>query len=370
MRLLQISASNVWRGHEQQIVYYYDEFNDKIDHQVLLCTPHTRLAEIAKEKGYNYHTLEFTSEYDLKWIKKIKEIVKKEKIDLILIHNSTAHTLCVMADLIFRLGVPMVFFRTLIKRVDTNPFRKWKYNYKNLRKVICVSEAVREALLPAIKDHSRLPIVGSATNLEEFHIRHKRGVLQKELGLDEDTLIIANISAFVGFKDHITFVNTAEILKPQLPKAKFVLIGVGELMDEIKALAKEKGLENDIIFLGFRKDIPEIFPDFDIFLFTSKLEPTGGVLLEAYASHVPVVAAKAGGVPEVIVDNKTGLLCEKENPEAFANAVLKLVNNPELKQDFVKNGYEYLLENFTKEVIAQKMLNELQDVYNKYSKKK
>lgn len=370
MRLLQISASNVWRGHEQQIVYYYDEFENKIEHQVLLCTPHTRLAEIAQEKNYNYHTLEFTSEYDMKWMRKIKEIVKKEKIDLILIHNSTAHTLCVLADLIFGLNAPMVFFRTLIKKVDTNPFRKWKYNYKNLRKVVCVSEAVREVLLPAIKDHSRLPIVGSATNLEEFHIRQKRGVLQKELGLDDDTLVIANISAFVGFKDHVTFVNAAEIIKPQIKKVKFVLIGVGELQDEIKQLAKDKGLENDIIFLGFRKDIPEIFPDFDIFMFTSKLEPTGGVLLEAYASHVPVIAAKAGGVPEVIVENETGLLCEKENPQAFADAVMKLVNNPELKKSLVEKGYNYLLENFTKEVIAEKMLHVLQDVHDKYSKKK
>lgn len=370
MRLLQISASNVWRGHEQQIVYYYDEFNDKIEHQVLLCTPHTRLGEIAKEKGYNYHTLEFTSEYDKAWMRKIRDIVRDEKIDIILIHNSTAHTLCVMASLFYGVKVPMVFFRTLIKRVDTNFFRKWKYNYKGLRKIVCVSEAVRQSLLPAIKDHSRLSIVGSATNLDEFRIRHKRGVLQKELGISDDTLVIANISAFVGFKDHVTFVNTAEILRKQINNVKFVLIGVGELQDEIRALAKEKGLENDIIFLGFRKDIPEIFPDFDIFLFTSKLEPTGGVLLEAYASNVPVIAAKAGGVPEVVVDGETGLLCEKENPQAFADAVMQLVNDKPLREKLAENGYEHLLKNFTKEVIAAQMLKELQEVYDKYGKKK
>ncbi len=368
MRLLQITASNVWRGHEQQIVYYYDEFNDKIEHQVLLCTPGTRLSEIAAEKGYNYHTLPFTSEYDFKWMKKISQIIKDEKIDIILIHNSTAHTLCVLSSLIYGWKTPMIFFRTLIKRVDTNFFRKWKYNYKHLKKVVCVSEAVREALLPAIKDPSRLPIVGSATDLEEFHIRHKRGVLQKELGLSDDTLVIANISAFVGFKDHITFVNTAEILKPQLPNAKFVLIGIGELQDEIKALAKEKGLENDVIFLGFRKDIPEIFPDFDIFLFTSKLEPTGGVLLEAYASNVPVVAARAGGVPEVVIDGETGLLSEKENPQSFADNVMKLVNDAALKERLVRNGYNHLINNFTKEVIAEKMLAELQEVLDRKKK--
>jgi glycosyltransferase involved in cell wall biosynthesis len=205
--------------------------------------------------------------------------------------------------------------------------------------------------------------VGSATNLDEFSIRSKRGILQKELGIDNNTKIIANISAFVGFKDHVTFINTAAILKHSLQDVKFVLIGKGELEDEIKEMATAKGLANDVVFLGFRTDIPEIFPDFDIFLFTSKLEPTGGVLLEAYASHVPVVAAKAGGVPEVVIDGKTGILCEKENAQAFADAVMQLVNNPAIKERMINDGYKYLVENFTKEVIAEKMLNELKKVY-------
>ena len=362
MRLLQITASNVWRGHEQQIVYYYDEFNDQIEHQVLLCTPNTRLSEIAAERNYNFQTLEFKSEYDLKWMKKISQIIKDEKIDVILIHNSTAHTLCVMSSLIYGWKTPMVFFRTLIKKVDTNFFRKWKYNYKGLKKIVCVSEAVRSVLLSAIKDHSRLSIVGSATDLFEFQKTQKTGILHRELGWDTDTIIIGNIAAFVPFKDHITFVNTAEILASKLPNCKFVLIGKGELEQEIKDYVAQKGLTGRFAFLGFRKDVPELFPEFDLFLFTSKLEPTGGVLLEANACKVPVVATRAGGIPEVIVENKTGLLCEKENASDFAEAAIKILSNPSLRNELVENGYEHLKANFTKEVIAKQMLAELNAV--------
>jgi glycosyltransferase involved in cell wall biosynthesis len=362
MRLLQITASNVWRGHEQQIVYYYDEFNYQIEHQVLLCTPNNRLSEIAAEKNYNFQTLPFKSEYDLNWMKKINQIIREEKIDIILIHNSTAHTLCVLSSLIYSWKTPMVFFRTLIKKVDTNFFRKWKYNYKGLKKIVCVSEAVKSVLLSAINDHSRLSIVGSATNLSEFNNTQKKGILHKELGLNNETKIIANISAFVPFKDHVTFVNTAEILSKKVVNCKFILIGKGELEQEIKDYVNSKGLTDTILFLGFRKDIPDIFPEFDIFLFTSKLEPTGGVLLEAYASKIPIIATRAGGIPEVILENKTGLLCEKENPDEFANAVLKIFADDNLRKDLIENGYQYLKENFTKEVIAKKMLQELQDV--------
>ncbi|QFZ53394.1 glycosyltransferase family 4 protein [Oceanihabitans sp. IOP_32] len=366
MRLLQITASNVWRGHEQQIVYYYEAFNAKIEHQVLICPSETKLAEVANHKNFNVHSLPLKSQYSLSWIKKIKRVVKDEKIDLILIHSSRAHTLCVLASKLSYKKTPLVFFRTLIKDISGKPLSIWKYNYKYLVKLICVSQAVVEALKPSIKDPSRFAIVGSATDLSVFKNTKKTYKLHKELELPEDTILIANISAFVKFKDHYTFVKTAKILKDKIPNAKFLLIGTGNLQDEILTFVKEENLEDTVLFLGFREDIPEIFPDFDIFLFTSKLEPTGGVLLEAYASHVPIVATNAGGIPEVVVHNKTGFLCEKENPEAFAQAVLKLLEDDTLKDAFIKNGYQRLQDHFTKEVITKHMFEELLKVHKAY----
>lgn len=363
MRLLQITASNVWRGHEQQIVYYYDAFKDNLEHQVLLCPPNTQLFEIAKEKKYNIYSLPFHSEYDRKWMKLIYEIIKKEKIDIILIHNSTAHTLCVLSSLLYGWKTPMLFFRTLIKKVDTNFFRKWKYNYKGLKKIVCVSEAVKEVLKSAIKDQSRLSIVGSATNLEEFSRTYKTGKLIDELKLNKNTIIIANISAFVDFKDHYTFADAASIIAKEFSNVVFLLIGKGEMENEIKDYVSNKNLSNKIHFLGFRKDIPELFPEFDLFLFTSKLEPTGGVLLEAYASKVPIVATRAGGIPEVVVENETGLLCKKQDPNDFAEKVIRILRDKELKEKLVENGYKHLLQNFTKEVIAKKMFQEIESVY-------
>lgn len=114
--------------------------------------------------------------------------------------------------------------------------------------------------------------------------------------------------------------------------------------------------------MGFRNDIPEILPEFDIFMFTSNNEPTGGVLLESYACKVPIVAANAGGIPEVIIDKKTGLLAEVGNPTDFANKVELLFNDNNLRTNLVSNGYNHLLENFTKKVIAEKFYQELLSV--------
>jgi glycosyltransferase involved in cell wall biosynthesis len=214
-----------------------------------------------------------------------------------------------------------------------------------------------------MKDPSRLSIVGSATDLAEFSKTQPTGILKQELGLPEDAIVIANISAFVGFKDHYTFVDAAELISKKMDKAVFVLIGKGELEDDIKKYVAEKSLQDKILFLGFRTDIPILFPEFDLFLFTSKLEPTGGVLLEAYASMVPIVATRAAGIPEVVVENETGLLCEKENPVDFAEKAIQILTNPELAKKLTQNGYAHLLQNFTKEVIAEKMFEEIHQVY-------
>lgn len=362
MRLLQITASNVWRGHEQQIIYYYEAFNSRIKHQSLICPSGTKLAEVATKKNFNIHAIPLKSEYSLTWIHKIKQVIKDENINLVLIHSSRAHTLCVLASILSNEKTPLVFFRTLIKDISKKTLSKWKYNYKHLVKLICVSQAVIDVLKPAIKDHSRFSIVGSATDLNTFKNHTKSYKLHDELNLPHNTLLIANISAFVPFKDHFTFVKTAKLLKPKLPNAKFLLIGTGKMEDEIKDFAKELEMENDILFLGFRNDIPDIFPDFDLFLFTSKLEPTGGVLLEAYASHVPIVATNAAGIPEVIKHNETGLLCQKENPKAFAEAVLKVLNNETFKEKLIINGKNHLKQNFTKEVITENMYRELSNI--------
>jgi len=271
--------------------------------------------------------------------------------------------------LFYNLKAPLVLCRTLIRRVDTNVLRKWKYNYRGIKRIICVSQAVVEVLKFAVKDHSKLTIVGSVTDIEKFKKQKATGLLKKEFNIPNDYKIIGNIAAFTGFKDHYTWIDTVKILVDRkLIKAKYLLVGVGKLEDEIKQYVSDNNLDDHIIFAGFRKDIPYILPEFDLFLFTSNNEPTGGVLLESYACKVPIVAANAGGIPEVIVDNETGLLAEVGNATDFANKVELLINNADLQKKLVENGYNHLLKNFTKDIISSKFFDELNYVVKNYKR--
>jgi glycosyltransferase involved in cell wall biosynthesis len=130
----------------------------------------------------------------------------------------------------------------------------------------------------------------------------------------------------------------------------------------MQQLARDLKISEHVYFLGFRRDIPDVLPEFDVLMFTSNNEPTGGILLEAYACKVPVVAARAGGIPEVVVDGKTGVLVEVGNAEAFAKATLELLDDDVRQSELTTNGFNHLMRNFTKDVIAKKMFNELSSV--------
>ncbi len=371
MRLLQITASGVWRGHEQKIIYLYEAFKEKnyVEDQYIICANNTPIHDVAKEKNMQVIGFDYKSEYDLGFAKQLAQIVKDKKIDVVFMHNSKAHTLAVLAHLFYKLPAPLVLCRTLIRRVDSNLLRKWKYNYKGIKKIICVSQPVVDVLKFAVKDTSKMCVVGSVTDVHKFTKQEKNGLLHKEYNIPSDYKIIGNIAAFAGFKDHFTWVDAVEILvKRNNIKAKYILIGEGKLEAEIKQMVSDKNLNDHIIFSGFRKDIPQVLPEFDLFMFTSNNEPTGGVLLESYACRVPIVAANAGGIPEVIVDNETGLLAEVGNPVDFADKVELLLKDKELQNKFTTNGHQFLLDNFTKDVIAKKMYDELLEVMNNYKR--
>lgn len=362
MRLIQFTASTVWRGHEQKIVYLYEAFEAAgyVEDQWIVCPRESELYDIIKDKGMQVIPFDFKSEYSLSYAKEFKKLAEEKNASVIFIHSSKAQTIAVMSAFISGLKVPLVLCRTLIKRVDTNFFRKWKYNYKGIKKIICVSQPVVESLKPAVKDHSRFTVIGSVTDINKFKKQTATGLLHNEFNIPKDYKIIGNIAEFTKFKDHYTWVDTVKILVNENKiKAKYILVGKGWMEQDIRNYVKEKGLTEHIIFAGFRRDIPEILPEFDLFLFTSNNEPTGGVLLESYACKVPIVAANAGGIPEVIVDGETGLLAEVGNPKDFAAKVNLLINDKELQDKFTTNGYQYLKDNFTKTVIAKKMFDEL-----------
>ena len=181
--------------------------------------------------------------------------------------------------------------------------------------------------------------------------------LHKEYNIPDDIPLIGNVAAVAPHKDYFTFINTAEELIKRNLKAKFFIIGAGPMEEEIKNYCAQKQLDKHIIFTGFRTDIKEILPELTVFLITSKTEGLGTSIIDAFACKVPVVATRAGGIPEIIEHEKNGLLADTKDAVELANQVERILNGSIDKSKIIE-GQQEVLQNFSKSVTAEKTLKE------------
>lgn len=332
MHVLHLSTALTWRGGEQQIAYLHKGLHALAVKQTILCS--SKSALMGYSNKYSLHFAHVPKSGSLSWAyaKKIKELVAKEKITLIHVHDSHAHNNAILAATFLGVTPPIVLHRRVDFAVTDNMFSSYKYNHGNIKRIICVSKAISDMMAPAIKDHSKLRVVysGIDTKLEAA----VDGRLKRELNLPENAIIIGNVAALADHKDPYTFIKVAEALKDH-PQYYFVWIGGGEMEQEMKAEITKKGLQKRVILTGFRKDVRDIMPELSFFMMTSKTEGLGTSILDAYMSDVPVIATAAGGIPELVEHGKTGLLAPIGDAETLAMHVLHLSVDKEYAHQLV-----------------------------------
>jgi glycosyltransferase involved in cell wall biosynthesis len=152
-----------------------------------------------------------------------------------------------------------------------------------------------------------------------------------ELGIPEDAPVVGSIANFKAAKDHDTLLRAAARVRQALPDVRFLLVGQGPLEAQVRHLAAQLGLEQTVIFGGFRTDVPRLVAGFDVFALSSTYEGLPIALIEAMALGRPVVATRVGGIPEVITDGADGLLVPPRDPEALAEGLLRVLGNPTLQ---------------------------------------
>ena len=123
----------------------------------------------------------------------------------------------------------------------------------------------------------------------------------------------------------------------------------------MRGLVQEKGLQNDLIFTGFRNDVPDILPEVDLFLITSKTEGLGTTILDAFAAGVPVVATKAGGIPEIVRHRETGLLADLGDSQVLATYLHEMLNDAALRGGIIERSKQWV-RMFSKEKVAEETL--------------
>jgi glycosyltransferase involved in cell wall biosynthesis len=341
------------------LAYLLGELNDKIE-QFVLCAKDSSMEAYCQKNGFNYYAAKKRSGFDLSFAKTLKKLCRNLEIDLCHLHDAHAHTFAIIATYLGN-QTPLVLSRRVDFPIKNNFSSKLKYTHPNIKKILCVSEKIKEITAPDIKDKSKLEVVYSGIDLKKFAKRG--GKLRKELKLSEATNLIGNTSALADHKDYFTFLDVAEKVIEKEDKVHFVIFGKGPLEEKIKSYARNKKLNHKLTFLGYRADIPEVLADLDIFLITSKTEGLGTSIIDAFACEVPVVATAAGGIPELVENEKSGLLCPVKDVDCLTKSVIKIIHDQSLAKS-LKKGASEKVKLFSKKQTAKDTLKNYTEIWS------
>ena len=154
-------------------------------------------------------------------------------------------------------------------------------------------------------------------------------------------------------KNHSAFLRAAARLAAEFPSAEFLLVGDGPLRPGLERMAASLGLGDRARFLGDRRDVPAVLAALDVSALPSYSESLSNAILESMAAGVPVVAGRVGGNPEVVIDGVTGLLVAPEDDKQLADALRRLLTQPELRRRFGRQGREFARTRFGLERVGE-----------------
>jgi len=225
-----------------------------------------------------------------------------------------------------------------------------------LDSILTVSERVKKFFAVKRKGFRKAITVYNGIDTDIFNPVNVHGDIRIELGLKEDTIVIGSIGVLEKDKGQKYLFEALEKLKSEgIGNIICVICGAGSEEQTLRKFVYRRGLDNEILFLGFRNDIPIVLKALDMIAVTSlTIESFSMAAVEAMSMRVPVIATNVGGLPEVVEDGKTGILVPPGDINALCSAIKYLVKNPEARLKMGENGRARVLEKFTIEQNVRK----------------
>ena len=211
-------------------------------------------------------------------------------------------------------------------------------------------------------------------NLQSFSsVKDLKGQFRRSVGVDPKTVLIGIVGRLVAIKNHKMFLDAAKIFIVENPgiQVKFMIIGDGELREELMSYSVALGLSDYVIFCGWIRDLPEVYADLDVLVLTSINEGTPVSIIEAMASSVPVISTDAGGVRDLIgpprskcdLDGfevcKRGLICRQGDTNGLAKGVKFLLMNSRFRQETSNAAQKFVKRDYS----ADRLLTEIDSIY-------
>jgi glycosyltransferase involved in cell wall biosynthesis len=272
---------------------------------------------------------------DLGQVKRLARELREFAPDLLHVHSRRG------ADLFGgiaarRAGVPAILTRRV---ASAEPRFAARFKLRAYQRIVAISTVVRGELVERFGvDPASVRLVPSAVDTERYRPRAARSDLIAALGLPGDAVAIASVAQLIPRKGHETLLRAFARLALRDSALHLICFGRGPLERTLKRRIDSLGLVGRVWLAGFRGDLAELLPGCAVLVHPAGREGLGVAVLEGLAAGVPVVAARAGGIPDVIEDGVTGLLVAPRDDAAFAAAIERVLSDAGLRESLIARG--------------------------------
>ncbi|HEY0873031.1 MAG TPA: glycosyltransferase family 4 protein [Vicinamibacterales bacterium] len=348
---LHIDTAQTWRGGQNQVLVTVLGLRAAGHRAMLVAHSNGELRRRAAE-GLELLPLAPRGEMDLSAAWRLSRAIKSLRPDVVHAHDPHAVAMAALALSMSSEGkrAPLVASRRVDFHLKKSALSRWKYNQVDL--FICASEAIRRMLIADGIDAARTVTVHEGIDLARVAAAPETP-LHEQLFLPHGSLIVGNVAALVPHKGQKHLVEAAALVVRQVPDARFVIAGEGELRESLEHHIKHLGLEKHVKLAGFRPDILSLHKAFDIFVMSSVTEGLGTSLLDAMACGKPIVATAAGGIPEVVEHGKTGFVVRPRDHHAMADAIVRLLKDEALRRRMGEAGLSLVSAKFSAEKMVE-----------------
>lgn len=354
---LHIDTARSWRGGQNQAFLTVTGLQAAGQRVMLVANPWGELRRRASE-GIDVVALAPRTEMDLAAAWKLSRVVSRFHPDVL--HAHDPHGVA-MAALALSMGAPsprppLIASRRVDFSLRSNAFSRWKYRQVDL--FVCASDAIRSILLKDGVSAARAVTVHEGVDVDRIDAIAPISV-HAEYWLPSHAPIVGNVAALVPHKGQRHLIAAARIVLRDVPDARFVILGEGELREALQRQVKELGLEKHVFLPGFRPDVIALMKTFDLFAMSSVTEGLGTAVLDAMACKLPVVATRAGGLAEIVEDGKTGLLVDPRDESSMAASIVALLGDGERRCRMGEAGAALVRRRFS----AERMVHGTAKVY-------
>ena len=348
MNILHVEAGERYYGGARQVAYIIEGLAGYGVSSVLACPID---ADIADEVGSwaEVHELAMGGDLDIGMVWRLAKLIRTVRPDIVHLHSRRGADLwgAIAAKIT---GTPCV----LSRRVD-NPEPRWlvALKYRLYDHVITISEGIREVLLSEGLAPHRVSCVRSAVDAEPYLSSADRDEMRREFDLPQDAIVIGMVAQLIPRKGHRYLIEATEALSKDYSNLRVLFFGRGALQSELENEISRRGLTAIIRFTGFRTDLPRWLGALDILAHPADMEGLGVSLLQASAAAVPIIASRAGGLPEAVADGVSGILIPPGDAMALVSELRRLLDDKELRQQMGSSGRERIRAEFSVDAMVK-----------------